>query len=139
MPEWSWQVSDELTVQWKKIRDQAGPYPPEAYEFVRDGLQHTVELVHGKDAATSLPSPGENRHVTGQQLCMGLRDYAIQQYGRLAMTVLNHWHISRTGDFGRMVFAMIDGGLMSRSDEDNIDDFADIYEFDEAFSPAEFG
>ncbi len=132
-------MSDDLAAQWKQIRDQAGPYPPEAYEFVRDGLQHTVELIHGKDAATTLPEPDENRHVSGQQLCMGLRDYAIQRYGRMAITVLSHWRISRTEDFGRMVFAMIDGGLMSKSDEDTLADFTDIYEFDEAFSPAEIG
>lgn len=132
-------MSDDLAAQWKQIREQAGPYPPEAYEFVRDGLQHTVELIHGKDAATTLPAPDENRHVSGQQLCMGLRDYAIRRYGRLAITVLNYWQISRTEDFGRMVFAMIGGGLMSKSDEDTLEDFTDIYEFDEAFSPAEIG
>lgn len=132
-------MSEELSAQWRRIRDQAGPYPPEAYEFVRDGLQHTVELVHGSEAAATMPGPGENRHVSGQQLCLGLRDYAISRYGRMAITVLSHWHISRTEDFGRMVFAMIDGGLMSRSDEDTLEDFVAIYEFDEAFSPAEIG
>ena len=132
-------MSEDLLARWRQIREQAGPYPPDAYEFVRDGLQHTVELIHGRDAATTVPAPGENRHVSGQQLCMGLRDYAIQRYGRMAGTVLGHWNITRTGDFGRMVFAMIDGGLMSKSEQDSPDDFADVYEFDEAFSPAEIG
>ena len=131
-------MSDEPSVQWKRIREEAGPYPPEAYEFVRDGLQHTVELIHGKDAPGSLDA-GDSRHVSGQQLCMGLRDYAIQRYGRMAITVLGHWQISRTEDFGRIVFAMIDAGLMSKSDEDTIEDFTDIYDFEEAFSPAEIG
>lgn len=74
------------------------------------------------------------RHVNGQQLCLGLRDYAVDRFGLFAPAVFGHWHIHRTDDFGRMVFAMIKAQIMSRTAEDSIDDFRGVYDFDEAFS-----
>jgi uncharacterized repeat protein (TIGR04138 family) len=126
-------------VDWKAVREKAGPYPPEAYLFVREGLAHTVELIHGEHAGAEgeATQPTQAQHVNGQQLCMGLRDFAIRRYGQLARTVLGRWGIRRTDDFGKIVFAMIDLGLMRKSDEDSLDDFREVYDFDEAFNPAE--
>lgn len=131
-------MSEQVT-NWKQIRQKAGPYPQEAFQFVQDGLSHTSNVIHGQAAAreTSTGVSGPERHVTGAQLCMGLRDYAIQRYGMLARTVLERWHIRRTDDFGRIVFAMIDAGLMRKSDEDSEADFQGVFDFDDAFSPQE--
>jgi uncharacterized repeat protein (TIGR04138 family) len=116
---------------WRGVLSAAGPYPIEAFNFVREGLSYTADQVH--------QDPHElaelDRHVSGQQLCLGLRDYAIEQYGLLAPAVLEHWNIHRTDDFGRIVFAMINAGLMSKTDDDTIDDFRGVYDFREAFSP----
>ena len=73
------------------------------------------------------------RHVSGQQLCEGLREFALLEWGMLARTVLARWNISRTVDFGRIVFALIDNGWMSATDEDDLDDFRDVYDFKSAF------
>jgi len=117
---------------WKKLLS-AGPYPIEAFSFVRDGLAYTVERVHENPESI----PEASRHVSGQQLCMGLRDFAIEQYGLLAPSVMDHWNIRRTDDFGRIVFAMIDAGLMSRTQDDCIEDFRAVFDFSEAFSEGE--
>jgi uncharacterized repeat protein (TIGR04138 family) len=117
-------------LDWKKLVKSAGPYPVEAFSFVREGLSFTVQRVHRE--AASLPDGA--RHITGQQLCLGLRDFAIEQFGFLAPVVLMHWHILRTDDFGRIVYAMIDAGLMSRTQEDSLDDFRGVYDFSEAFA-----
>lgn len=131
-------MSEQIKIDWKAIRQKAGPYPQEAYQFVRDGLQHTVKLTHGDDASqASNAQPGAEKHVSGQQLCLGLRDYAVSRYGLMARTVLERWGIRRTDDFGRIVFAMIDAGLMRKSDEDCLEDFQGVFEFDEGFEPAE--
>lgn len=113
---------------WKTV-SRGQPYPPEAFQFVRDGLAHTVQMVHGQGAGVE----DESRHVSGQQLCLGLRDYAQRRYGLLARTVLARWSIHATEDFGRIVFAMIDANLMRKRDEDTLDDFLDVYDFEEAF------
>jgi len=129
-------VGKQHTIDWNKARDRAGPYAPEAFEFVREGLAHTARMVHG-DVALSESTPDERRHVSGQQLCLGLRDFAIGQYGMLAKVVLNRWGIRRTDDFGRIVFAMIELELMRKADQDTIDDFRAVYDFGEAFGSVE--
>jgi len=106
-----------------------GPWPLEAYEFVQRGLQETAVRIHEHVDTFAQP----DRHVSGQELCLGLRDYAIDQYGLLAPMVLELWHVHRTDDFGRIVFAMIDLGLMQQRPEDSVDDFCGVYDFREAF------
>jgi uncharacterized repeat protein (TIGR04138 family) len=105
-----------------------GAYPPEAYDFVQQGLSYTVSVVHGK--ATK---PRASRHVNGQQLCEGIRAYAINQYGMLAGIVLKLWNIHCTLDIGRIVFALIEAGQMQRTEDDTIDDFRNVFEFKNAF------
>ena len=72
-------------------------------------------------------------HVSGQDLCWGLRDYAQQRWGRIARTVLMGWGIEETFDFGRIVFAMIDDDFMQKQPSDSIEDFRDVFDFAEAF------
>lgn len=122
-------MSTPATIDWRRAVKEAGPYPPEAYDFLRAGLAHTVEMVHGAEAR----SDDASRHVSGHQLCLGLRDFAIGQFGLLAGPVLRRWNIRATDDFGRMVFNLVDAGLMRTSDEDKLSDFAAVYDFDEAF------
>ena len=104
-------------------------YPVDAFNFVRRGLDFTVHRVH----ANPEQLPEEQRHVSGRQLSEGLRDYAVEQYGLLARTVLGRWRICRTGDFGQIVFAMVEGGLMQATPGDSVRDFDAVFDFDEAF------
>ena len=78
-----------------------------------------------------------NRHVSGRELCWALRDYAIQRWGMLARVVLESWNVKTTADFGRIVFGFIEFDLMQKRDDDSIEDFTDVYSFDEAFQPIE--
>ena len=108
-------------------------YPLEAFIFVQRGLDFTVRGTHGEQE-----DQGEEpatRHVSGQQLCNGLREFAVKQYGLLARTVLQRWQITSCEDFGHIVFAMVDGGLMHKSDGDTLRDFRGVFDFADAFSP----
>jgi uncharacterized repeat protein (TIGR04138 family) len=117
--------------QMRILLRASGPYPLEAYQFVQEGLSFTSQQVHlDPEIFGDL-----DRHVTGQQLCMGLREYAIQRYGLLARTVLECWRVQRTEDFGRMVFAMIEAGLLKQQPDDTLEDFTCVYDFREAFDP----
>lgn len=128
-------MSEPIKVDITTLREKSDPFPPEAFQFVREGLAHTVDVLHGdtKDL------PDDERHVSGQQLCLGLRDFAIRRYGMLAITVLSRWGVNRTDDFGKIVFAMIESGQMRKTDEDTLDDFRGVYDFGEAFSSVEVG
>lgn len=109
-------------------------YPVDAFIFIQRGLDHTVRGVHGAIPKDLDPEDeSTNRHVSGQQLCEGLRVFAIQQYGLMARTVLRRFKIYTTEDFGNLVFAMVDAGMMRKTDEDTIEDFIDVYDFSEAF------
>jgi uncharacterized repeat protein (TIGR04138 family) len=96
-------------------------YTVEAYAFVRAGLDFTVR---------SLKKP---RHVSGQELLEGIRQFSIEEFGPMTKTVLNGWGIQRTEDVGEIVFNMVETGLLGRTEEDNRDDFANGYDFEEAF------
>lgn len=104
-----------------------GHYPPEAFAFVQRGLAFTVEKLGRQDR------PEGERHVTGQELCVGLRELAVKEWGRLARPVLTHLNIRRTDDFGKMVFYLIDNSLMQKRPEDAVEDFFGVYDFAEAF------
>lgn len=77
--------------------------------------------------------PRVERHLTGQQLCEAIRQYALEQYGYMSKVVLNSWGIHNTGDFGEIVYNLIRIGMMKKSESDRREDFDDCYDFDEAF------
>jgi len=109
-----------------------GRYPVEAFDFLQDGMARAVKDAHGKKFVSR---PGHDQHVTGQQVCLALRDLALERWGLLARHVLVHWRIRATVDFGHMVYLMIEHGLMHKTDEDSLDDFRDVYPFEDAFAP----
>jgi uncharacterized repeat protein (TIGR04138 family) len=119
--------SGQKTLQ--QVVELVGVYPIDAYEFVHRGLAHTVNQLH---ASASGEEPA-SRHVCGQQLCEGLRDYALSQWGLMARTVLRRWNITSTLDFGKIVFAMVDNGLMQKTEQDSLEDFRGVYDFAIAF------
>ncbi|HEY2589316.1 MAG TPA: Minf_1886 family protein [Tepidisphaeraceae bacterium] len=112
----------------QQVATDAGLYPAEAYEFVQRGLSHTVQKTHGTAA-----DPDASRHVSGQQLCEGLREFALTQWGMLARTVLRRWGIHSTLDFGRIVFILVDAGQMQKTEDDNLEDFRNVFDFRTAF------
>ena len=120
-------MNGHLAIVWDQIRDKHRPFPAAAYVFVQAGLRQTVErLIKEEDLC-------ESRHVSGQELCLGLREHAISKFGLLARTVLDSWNITRTDDFGTIVFDLVEAGLLRKTEEDRLDDFAGVYDFDEAF------
>jgi uncharacterized repeat protein (TIGR04138 family) len=47
--------------------------------------------------------------------------------------LLHSWGLRKSQDVGNIVFNIIDTGLFGRSDEDRLEDFADVYDFKEVF------
>lgn len=105
-----------------------GRYPREAFAFLTEGLNRAVKKVHGEGEL-----PSGKRHVTGGQLCLSLRELAVDNWGLLAPLVLERWNLRGTIDFGQMVYLLIQHDLMAKTDEDSIEDFRDVYDFAEAF------
>jgi uncharacterized repeat protein (TIGR04138 family) len=111
----------------------------EAYQFVRDALSYAQDVLELGPKSPSEPAesddeeePPPDAHLTGQQLCDAIRRYAVEQYGLMAKTVLNNWGVHSTGDFGEIVYNLIEIGLMKKSPEDRREDFDNLYDFDTA-------
>ena len=101
-------------------------YHRDAYHFIREALDHTQRAV-------SKASKGEMRHVSGQEILKGIRDFAVKTYGPMTMTRFEEWGISKCEDFGNIVYNLIDSKVLAKNETDSIDDFAAIYTFEEAF------
>ena len=112
-------------------------YHRDAYFFVFEALRFAQEqLGLGGMPSSDASEPEEERHVSGQQLCEAIRQYAIQQYGMLARNVLNEWGVHSTADFGEIVFNLIDIGQMKKTSTDRREDFANVFDFDDGLRDA---
>ncbi len=101
-------------------------YQRDAYHFLREALDYTQKLI-GKE------NRGQVRHVSGQELLEGIRQFALQQFGPMAMTVFDEWGIRNCKDFGEIVFNMVECGLLAKTEKDSRADFQQGYDFIDAF------
>ena len=110
------------------IRKDDPRYDAGAYVFMRQALDHTLSGIREREKITG------HRHVSGQELCEGIRDYALEQYGPMARTLLQSWGINRTEDFGQIVFNLVEFGIFGKTETDSIEDFNKVYDFEKAFA-----
>ena len=109
------------------LAERDGRYKRDAYLFVYDALEYTVQKL-GKDALAS-----EKRHISGRDLLFGISEYSADQFGPLTRSVFAHWGVEQTRDFGEIVFNLVGANLLRKTDEDRIEDFVDVYDFAEEF------
>src|SRR4051794_32601814 len=84
-----------------------GRYAYEAYEFVFAALAHTQKRLGKPVPEGPDPKPDRTHHVSGPELLDGARDLALREFGFMARTVFRLWGIERTGDFGEIIFNLI--------------------------------
>ncbi len=121
---------------WKKLQrvaDKDCRYSMQSYQFIFEALDYTASQL-GKKYNSSIE---EERHVTGQELSEGIKQFAMEKFGYMTRIVLEQWGITKSGDFGEIVFNLVDSGLMGKTETDSLEDFKDLYdfysEFDEKF------
>src|SRR5438067_13069901 len=110
----------------ERIIAQDPRFDREAYSFLRDALDFTVKQLKKNKEETS-------RHVTPTQLLEGVRQFALKEFGPMAMTVLDYWGVRSCGDLGEVVFNLIRSGLFGKTETDSIEQFRAGYDFHEAF------
>jgi uncharacterized repeat protein (TIGR04138 family) len=110
----------------EKILAKDSRYSRDAYGFIREALDFTQKHIsrENRDAV---------RHISGQELLDGIRRFGLQQFGPMAVTVFEDWGITRCGDFGEIVFNMVEAGLLAKTEKDSREDFQNGYDFTEAF------
>ena len=107
----------------KIIRERDGRFDADAYLFLRDALDHTVKELRSDEME-------EHRHVTGPELLHGTTEYALKEYGPMALTVLESWGITSGNDIGGMVFQLIEVGAFGQSPDDSPNDFMDVIDLE---------
>jgi uncharacterized repeat protein (TIGR04138 family) len=105
----------------QRIRAVDGRFHERGYLFVLAALEYSQRKT------------GVRGHIGGAELARACRDFALEQFGLTARTVLSHWGIERTADIGHVVYVLIDVGLLIRQPNDRIEDFDGVFDFQQAF------
>ena len=104
------------------ICEQDRRYFPEAYEFVMEALSFSQNKFK------------KSRHVSGQELLLGIKFLLLKKFGPMTMTVLKHWGIKTTDDFGNIVYNLVQNKILAKDTQDHYDSFKNAYDFDEVFN-----
>lgn len=104
-----------------ELRRRNPRYAESAYLFLLSALQRCME---------GLERP---RHVSGAELAESARELALDRYGPLARTVLEHWGIHSTADLGEIVFLLVECGVLIKEPTDTREDFEGLFSFEQAF------
>ena len=99
-------------------------FTAEAYSFVTETVTYTAKQFREKAKREgregTVPA---RRHLSALELLHGARDYAREEFGAVAGNVLREWGIVTARDFGRVVYLLIDAGVLAASPEDDPRDF----------------
>ena len=116
-----------MTAKSTRARSQ---YHSQAYWFVLAALKYTQDKLNRSHTECE---DEEQAHLSGPELLEGTRQFAIEHFGLMALTVFRQWGIRKTEDFGRIVFELVEQGEMRKTERDQLSDFVEIYDFDEVF------
>ena len=120
-------MTKDVDAELEQLLERDSRYKKAAYLFVFEALQHTMQ----KQATPG--APDKKRHVSGADLLRGISELGLDQFGPLTRSVFAHWGVHQTEDFGHIVFNMVAIELMSKRQEDRLEDFSDVYDFAEEF------
>ena len=111
----------------ERILKQDTRFHRDSYYFLREALDYTQRVSSKKNQ--NRPT----KHVIGQELLEGIRDYALEQFGPMTIAVLEEWGIKSCSDFGELVFNMVETSLLAKTENDSRADFQAGYDFTTAF------
>jgi uncharacterized repeat protein (TIGR04138 family) len=100
-------------------------FDPHAYFFLKDALDFTLKRIAESNG-------GQARHVTGPELLAGYRDFALEQFGPMASTLMNEWSVRKCQDVGDMVFHLIEEQVFGKQDSDKKEDFSEVFDFEQS-------
>src|SRR5438046_9438287 len=90
--------------------------------FLRDALDFTTKQQKKLKGASI-------KHVAGPELLEGVRQYALREFGPMALSVLSHWGVSCCEDIGCIVFNLIGDGIFGKTEVDSMNSLKAVYDF----------
>jgi uncharacterized repeat protein (TIGR04138 family) len=109
----------------KRLAAQNPRYRKEGFYYVANAVETAHRKIEEKE--------NQKRHITGKELIDEIIDRALEEFGYMARTVFAEWGITRTDDIGEIVFIMVENGVLSAREEDSLDDFKGVYDFETVF------
>lgn len=103
------------------ICSQDHRYYPEAYTFVMEALSFSQKKFK------------KTKHISGEELLVGIRALLLKNFGPMTLIVLKHWGIKATDDFGNIVFNLVENKILVKDIHDHYDSFKNAYDFEEVF------
>ena len=112
-------------------------YPLEAYDFAFEAFRfaanrHESQTDTGGEERPNSRSPEES-------LCRTFCDYAISKYGIRAQETLAGWSISKTDDFGCVMLALVEVGLVQFEGSGELGNFDGLFDLDAVFEESQTG
>lgn len=114
-------MNEDFETTIERIFEMDGRYQEDAYDFIMDALAYTQKKYKRK------------RHVSGEEMLEGVKDFSMKKFGPMTMAVLEHWGIKSTEDIGNIVFNLVENNVLSKTEEDTLDTFKNGYNFEEVF------
>jgi len=108
----------------RKLALADGRFAPESFRFLLEGLEEAIAATGRGD------KQGPERHVTGREVLEGLITRGRRTFGPLAARVWRSWGVREPLDWGRIVFLMVENGMLNRQDSDTIEDFRAAIDFE---------
>lgn len=102
-------------------------FDPQAYFFLKDALDFTLKRIAETNG-------GQARHVSGPELLAGFRDFALEQFGPMASTLMIEWNIRQCQDVGDMVFLLIEEQVFGKQESDKREDFSEVFDFQDSLT-----
>ncbi len=100
-------------------------FDAQAYFFLKDALDFTLKRI-------AEGNKGKARHVSGPELLAGFRDFALEQYGPMASTLMREWGVRKCQDVGDMVFHLIEEQVFGKQESDRKEDFSEVFDFEDS-------
>lgn len=115
-------MAEEFSTIISTICNQDSRYYPEAYEFVMEALSYSQHKFK------------KSKHISGEELLTGIKALLLKKFGPMTMTVLKHWGIETTDDFGNIVFNLVESKVLAKDARDQYESFKNAYDFEEVFN-----
>jgi uncharacterized repeat protein (TIGR04138 family) len=114
-------MGNEFEAIVESIYEKDVRYKEDAYVFVMEALAYTQKKFK------------RSKHVKGEEMLQGMKELLLHKFGPMTITVLEHWGIKSTEDFGNIVFNLVENRVLSKTEDDSIEEFRDGYDFEEVF------
>jgi uncharacterized repeat protein (TIGR04138 family) len=120
----SWYSDDPRAEELAPIANIVG-FSVDAILFACDVLYETPSYV-GDEPGDVI---AEARDCTAAELCRAVPEYARNLFGTEAQSALREFGILTSDDLGRLIFTLVDSGLLTALPEDRPEDFVGLCRF----------